>query len=567
MMRWELAVLGLAILGSMTANVAAGEESVPPLAFDRWYALLLQGQPVGFAHVVMREAEGQVVTRTMTQLTIRRGQAQVRLEMENTFTETAGGQPIEAESRQKMGAMSTQMTMRFEAGGVRVFQGEVKAGEAGVLTALTGVDASEPWLTPGAAARLSEAKFAQGVKSFRYRTLDPALGPKVIEVTWEVLEPTVVEVLGKSVPAVACAVGVKVDAQAGPILSRQYVDAKGEMLRQTMALMPGMELDMVMAEEELAKAQVNPPDVLAQMLVKPAGVIAHPRRAMRAEYAVTIAEAEGAAVTLPSLGAQRAQRGAEGWTVTVDLKDRTRRDVRPPTDAERQASATVDSNDPMIRQLAQEAIATLPPEGRDDPVKRAAALRSFVHRHITRKDLSIGFATASEVARTRQGDCTEHAVLLAAMLRAAGMPSRVVTGLIYVDDWGGQRDIFGYHMWTQAWLPPPEVSPEVSPEVAPEVAPETSPQTSAGNGRAENANPQASPAVREGAGTGAGTQARSDARSGWVDVDATLPEGKWFDAAHLALGVSDLQEIGGGNAIMNLLPVLGRLQVRVVAVE
>jgi len=37
-------------------------------------------------------------------------------------------------------------------------------------------------------------------------------------------------------------------------------------------------------------------------------------------------------------------------------------------------------------------------------------------------------------------------VLLAAMLRAEGIPARVAVGLVY---WKG---IFGYHMWTEAFL-------------------------------------------------------------------------------------------------------------------
>jgi len=42
---------------------------------------------------------------------------------------------------------------------------------------------------------------------------------------------------------------------------------------------------------------------------------------------------------------------------------------------------------------------------------------------------------------TRQGDCNEHAVLLAALGRAAGIPSRIETGLYYMN---GK---FMYHAW------------------------------------------------------------------------------------------------------------------------
>ncbi len=47
-----------------------------------------------------------------------------------------------------------------------------------------------------------------------------------------------------------------------------------------------------------------------------------------------------------------------------------------------------------------------------------------------------------------RGDCTEHAVMLAAMMRASGIPSRVVIGLTYSD----QASAMIGHMWTEAWI-------------------------------------------------------------------------------------------------------------------
>ncbi|HKI19182.1 MAG TPA: transglutaminase-like domain-containing protein, partial [Isosphaeraceae bacterium] len=67
---------------------------------------------------------------------------------------------------------------------------------------------------------------------------------------------------------------------------------------------------------------------------------------------------------------------------------------------------------------------------------------------VQHKSFSVAFASAGEVARNRAGDCTEHAVLAAAMYRAAGIPSRVVVGLIYVES----REGFGYHMWNEVFI-------------------------------------------------------------------------------------------------------------------
>jgi transglutaminase-like putative cysteine protease len=54
--------------------------------------------------------------------------------------------------------------------------------------------------------------------------------------------------------------------------------------------------------------------------------------------------------------------------------------------------------------------------------------------------------SARAVLRARRGDCNEHAVLLTALARAAGVPARVVAGAVYLDDG------FYYHAWTEMWL-------------------------------------------------------------------------------------------------------------------
>jgi len=65
--------------------------------------------------------------------------------------------------------------------------------------------------------------------------------------------------------------------------------------------------------------------------------------------------------------------------------------------------------------------------------------------------MSVGYASAAEVVESRQGDCSEFAVLTAAMCRAVGIPSQVVVGVAYVEEFGGLQG-FGGPAWTQAYL-------------------------------------------------------------------------------------------------------------------
>ena len=90
--------------------------------------------------------------------------------------------------------------------------------------------------------------------------------------------------------------------------------------------------------------------------------------------------------------------------------------------------------------------------GTKDTGKAVKQIESFVSGYITAKNLAVGYASAAEVAASREGDCSEHAVLTAAMCRSVGIPARVACGLVYVDDFVGKKNIFGGHAWAEAYV-------------------------------------------------------------------------------------------------------------------
>lgn len=110
------------------------------------------------------------------------------------------------------------------------------------------------------------------------------------------------------------------------------------------------------------------------------------------------------------------------------------------------AGAIVDPTDPQVRAIASSVIA-----GATDPWERAQRLTRWVTEHMT-FDAGVLFAPAAELARDRHGTCAGYAVLLASLLRAADIPTRVAMGLVYV---GG---VFAGHAWVEArirgrWVP------------------------------------------------------------------------------------------------------------------
>lgn len=101
-------------------------------------------------------------------------------------------------------------------------------------------------------------------------------------------------------------------------------------------------------------------------------------------------------------------------------------------------SLLIQSNDPAIRAAADSAV------GREtDPWRRAVLLERFTANRIRRKDTRVLFGSAARTLATGEGDCTEHALLLAALARAQGIPARVVAGLVAL---GSAME---YHLWTE----------------------------------------------------------------------------------------------------------------------
>lgn len=86
--------------------------------------------------------------------------------------------------------------------------------------------------------------------------------------------------------------------------------------------------------------------------------------------------------------------------------------------------------------------------GTTRPGELARLMENYVYRTIRKKNFSTALSNAAEVAKNLEGDCTEHAVLLAAMLRAQKIPARVAVGFVYIEN----DRAFGGHMWTEAWL-------------------------------------------------------------------------------------------------------------------
>ncbi len=103
-------------------------------------------------------------------------------------------------------------------------------------------------------------------------------------------------------------------------------------------------------------------------------------------------------------------------------------------------TAYVQSNAAAIRGLASEIVA-----GKTDDLARVKALADYVFRHLEKRPV-LGIPDALTVLKNGKGDCNEHTVLFAALARAAGIPCRMVAGVVFF------RGAFYYHAWDEVCI-------------------------------------------------------------------------------------------------------------------
>jgi hypothetical protein len=81
-----------------------------------------------------------------------------------------------------------------------------------------------------------------------------------------------------------------------------------------------------------------------------------------------------------------------------------------------------------------------------DPRKIVARLVAGVS-DLVRDNPTASLPSAIDVLKTKEGDCTEHTILFAALARALGIPTKIYVGLGNIDG----RAYF-YHAWCAVWL-------------------------------------------------------------------------------------------------------------------
>ncbi|MGH8030032.1 MAG: transglutaminase-like domain-containing protein [Arenimonas sp.] len=189
----------------------------------------------------------------------------------------------------------------------------------------------------------------------------------------------------------------------------------------------------------------RPLDVVERLVV--ASPVRIPGRLARAKLRYVLSRADGQPPVVAETGEQAVVRDGSRAIVTICADCGS---TRVETDASLapylKANAWVRSDHPKVRAIAARA------GGNKASVHdRMQALASQVRRRLGKGAEFLGYADAVQALRTGRGDCTEYAVLLAALARAQGLPTRVVVGMVYASRFTGRKDSFSPHAWVQVY--------------------------------------------------------------------------------------------------------------------
>ena len=493
-------VLAVSTLFLVAPAIAAQEAPPPPAAEvdawrtvdDRWYLVSIGGEKAGWEHRQVETNGQRYRTLSDSKLTLGRAGIPITIRMSSTFVETVDGTPRSVHMVQDMGVQVITTRWTFEGDTITI-----ETGQGDRTRTTTAPVPGEPWLTPMAARDHFRAARRRGDATATWRTLLPEHGTNLVTV-----ESTRLEAGDRIVEgAVVLVTTWRTTTDLMPIDSVEAWADDGYLVSAVMDS-PFGRFESLLAEESVARAPVTSvPEMMISLLV------ATDRPIERSLEATTttlrLRTSEGDLPALPEAASQRVEPGDDPASAILHV------DVgaEQPASAEEladpaylAASTMVDAEDALILALCRRAVGDV-----KDPMAQAEALRAFVHGFVTEKSYSTAFASASETARMRTGDCSEHGVLLCALLRSQGIPARVATGLVYVDEFGGQEHVFGWHMWTQALI----------------------------DGR-------------------------------WVDFDATLPVR--YTAGHILAATSTLAETSGLADFASMMQLMGNLEVEVLEV-
>lgn len=484
---------------------------------DEWYVVMIKGKKSGHAHITLKRTQrpgGDMISaRTDMVLEMNRAGQTVAVRVIQQSDETVEGVPLGFMNTMRLGAMQAQN-----------LRGTVEGNKITVTGSQFGQETEPKVYELPKGAMMTWAVYREQMKrglkpgtKYVIPAYEPSIAPaSTIPMDVEILETEMIDLFGRKVQAVRTRQVMHITnmlGQKSDIETLSWMTEDGNIVRSRLEIL-NLPIEIVAATKSVALAPNEPTELMMDTLIsvdKPINT-----RGDRIAYRISLREKSDQIrlSEVPETDMQKVvRRSPSSLEIVVsrrsgkdgkpDQKQLGSGQSRPLTEDERKrylaTSSVVNYKDPAVADLARQAAGN-----EKDPLKLAEKLCMFVSDYVEDKNLNVGFATASETARSKEGDCTEHGVLLAALGRAVGFPTRLVTGLVYAGRFAGKEGVFVGHLWTQFYV----------------------------NGQ-------------------------------WVDLDAALGQ-THADATHIALGLSDAGDTGIADMVSSVWLNMGKLQISVL---
>ena len=424
---------------SMLGQAAAAPDN---LIEDRWEIAYVGSDKIGYFHTEVRrvDASGKPVihTRQHSQLAIQRFGQQMKMEAITDFFELADGRLYATQSQSRISNEVTKSSGQIAGPGKFKVTVETKGSKVDQL-----IDWPSGVVGPYSQEKSLHNKPLTAGESRAFLTFMPEMNV-VAERRLKAIDKQPVTLLADKK---ADLLRVSETSDKVALESSLWLDDGGAILKMSLPL-AGLDMTTYRTSKEdaLLQMKVGDTDIGYQTLVKPDKPIPNAHSASSVTYRLLFNDAPGAD-TLPESPHQRILSREKNALIVKEQKNQPSSTPNPSAKTVGpeflESNTYIQPDNAAIQKVAAEVTA-----GAKTPWEKATRLEKWVAQNMTNQDFSIGFAPSSEIIETRQGDCTEHAVLLAALCRAANIPSRVAMGLVYLES----SQSFGYHMWTEVFI-------------------------------------------------------------------------------------------------------------------
>jgi len=288
-----------------------------------------------------------------------------------------------------------------------------------------------PYLTAGILYAAARDERLRAGKQFAYPIFDPStMQVQIVHI--EVKGREAINVMGKQLDTRKLVIDFKGAEQTA------WLSPNGEVVREEGLF--GMTIEKVSREQALAGLDIDPGQDLTELAAVTVDQnLANPRSLSNLVVAVQGIEFDNLDLT----GGRQTLSGNRLRIMTeAPAKSAGQSRIR---DNREFASALgagpfIQSDHPKITKLAEKLT-----NGIDTPLEKAEKLVAWVYENIEKRPV-LSVPDALSTLKTRRGDCNEHAMLLAALARAAGMPAEIEAGLVYLN---GR---FYYHAWNRLYI-------------------------------------------------------------------------------------------------------------------